>query len=144
MWNQGKVYYDPIVRTWTYQKPQSSDNDGSKPSLQLRLYTEPGILPYYYVYFDGTDGSVMVERRSILWGYLLDPMIWYPYVVEEMKGWVRKYIIKYGSGGLTDKIELKLVNEESCDEYYLSLDVPNAQHPKTVFHTQKELTLTMT
>ena len=132
------------METWTYNKVQTSEKGDSKPSLQLRLYTEPGILPYYYVYFDTSDGSVIVERRSVLWGYLLDPMIWYPFIVEEMKGLVRKYIIKYGSGGLTDKIELKLVDEDSSDEYYLSLDVPTAQHPKTVFHTQKELSLTLT
>lgn len=125
LWNQGKVYYESDHLSW----------DGGR----WKLFIEPGILPYYSVVFDPADGSIVVEKRS-LFSYFQYHVL-YGLVVEETKSLIRKRIIKYGDGGLTDKIELKLVDDESSQELYLHLDTPTATTPRTIFNTQAELTL---
>ena len=123
LWNQGKVYYESEHLSWRAGK--------------WKLFIEPGILPYYSVGFDQADGSIVVELRSFF--SYLQPHVFYSLMVEEAKSFIRKRIIKYGDGGLTDKIELKLVDDDSSDELYLHLDVPTASRPRTVFNTQAAL-----
>jgi predicted HTH transcriptional regulator len=41
--------------------------------------------------------------------------------------------------GLTDKIELKLIDEEYDNENYLSLDIPTLKNPRTVYSIKKYL-----
>ena len=95
---------------------------------RLRLFIEPGVLPYYACSFEKHgDGpyaaTIVVERRT--WTSYLWPPTMLALLVEEGKLFIRRHIVKYGSGGLTDKIELKVVDDESSDERYLSVDVPS-------------------
>jgi hypothetical protein len=124
LWNQGKVYYEP----------------DHLAAGRLRLYVEPGVLPYYSCTFekhgDGLYAATIVVERRTLWSYLWPPTL-YALLVEEGKLFIRHHIVKYGNGGLTDKIELKVVDDEASDETYLSLDVPSPARPKTVYRLDK-------
>ena len=44
-----------------------------------------------------------------------------------------------GMGGLTDKIELKLLDTVSSNEYYIGLDVPTSASPRTVYSVRDHL-----
>ena len=116
LWKQGKVFYEPSTLSWR----------------SYRLFIEPGILPYYTVSLS-PSGVVTVDLRTA-WNT-------YPLAVlsEEFKSLIRKYILFAGLGGLTDKIELKLLDLKSSDEYYLSLDVPSMTHPRTTYNIAAEL-----
>lgn len=120
LWNQGKAYYEHEVYKWD----------------DYRLFVEPGILPYYSVNID-EEGVITVEERS-LWRFNIRLV---PWIVEEGKRFIREKIIRYGNGGLTDKLEFKLVNDETSDEHYLSLEYPSKRKPKVVFDVRKELKL---
>lgn len=119
LWKQGKVFYETMALSW-----------GS-----FRLYIEPGILPYYTVSIDSVDGHITVERRTF-WNT-------YPVAVmnEEFKSFIRKNILFAGMGGLTDKIELKLLDTESSEEHYLGLEVPSRDRPRTVYSIRDHLSI---
>ena len=116
LWKQGKVFYESKPLSW-----------GS-----YLLFIEPGILPYYTVSVTHS-GDITVEERT-MWN--LSPI---SILCEGLKGFIRKYILLAGVGGLTDKIELKLLDTQGSDEYYLALDIPDRQNPKTVYSIPKNL-----
>jgi len=118
LWKQGKVFYET-----SYKAPP--------PLKDLRLFIEPGILPYYTVSFIET--SIVVEKRTF-WNSNFISII-----NEEFKQLIRKYILFAGHGGLTNKIELKLIDEENDEEYYLSLNIPTHKKPRTVYSIKKYL-----
>jgi Glycosyltransferase sugar-binding region containing DXD motif len=117
LWKQGKVFYEPITLSWR----------------SYRLFIEPGILPYYTVAIDHADGHITVELRTF-WNT-------YPVAVigEEFKSFVRKSILLAGMGGLTDKIELKLLDTVSSAEHYIGLEVPSRARPRTVYSIREHL-----
>lgn len=97
----------------------------------LRLFIEPGILPYYTISF--IDTSIVVKKRTIWNSYFISILN------EEFKQLIRKHIIGAKDAGLTNKIELKLIDEQNNDEYYLSLDIPTSKDPRTVHDIKKYL-----
>jgi Glycosyltransferase sugar-binding region containing DXD motif len=119
LWKQGKVFYESSPLLWNNH----------------RLHIEPGILPYYTVSIDSVDGRITVSLRTY----------WNTYgmaVLSEMfKSYIRKNIMLAGTGGLTDKIELKLVNSITSDEYYISMDVPTRDRPSTVYSLREHLSI---
>lgn len=117
LWKQGKVFYELMPLSWqSYQ-----------------LFIEPGVLPYYTVTIDAADGHITVQCRTA-WNT-------YPLAVlaEKTKSFIRKNIILAGMGGLTDKIELKLLDTMSSNEYYIGLDVPSAASPRSVYSIRDHL-----
>ena len=76
-----------------------------------------------------------MERRSIINTFPIAVLD------ETFKSSIRKYILLAGMGGLTDKIELKLLNMDSSVEYYLGLEVPTKSHPKTLYNIGERLHL---
>ena len=116
LWKQGKVFYESKPLSW-----------GS-----YLIFIEPGILPYYTISLS-QGGVITVEKRT-LWNT-------FPIAVlsEGLKSFIRKYVLLAGIGGLTDSIELKLLDTSGSDEYYLALDIPNRQNPKTVYSIPKNL-----
>ena len=118
LWKQGKVFYETLYLSWR----------------SYRLFVEPGILPYHKVSLS-KDGIITVERRSIINTFPIAVLD------ETFKSSIRKYILLAGMGGLTDKIELKLLNMDSSVEYYLGLEVPTKSHPKTLYNIGERLHL---
>ena len=119
LWKQGKVFYESSPLFW---------NDH-------RLHIEPGILPYFTVSIDSVDGNITVSRRTYWNTYTMA-------VLGEMfKSYIRKDIMLAGTGGLTDKIELKLVNSMTSDEYYISMDVPTRERPIVVYSVHDHLSI---
>jgi hypothetical protein len=113
LWKHGKVFYETPYLSYE----------------ALRLFIEPGILPYYTVSL--LDTSIVVEKRTFWNSYFISIFN------EEFKQLIRKYIVFASEAGLTDKIELKLIDEENDDEYYLSLDIPTIKNPRTVYDIKK-------
>lgn len=116
LWKQGKVFYEPMPLSWQ----------------SYRIFIEPGILPYYTVSVS-QSGLIAVEARTV-WNT-------YPIAIlsEGFKSFVRKYILFAGMGGLTDKIELKLLDTNTNDEHYLGLDIPSNSQLKTVYSIPQKL-----
>jgi mannosyltransferase OCH1-like enzyme len=114
LWNQGKVFYESESYHWK----------------NFQLFVEPGVLPYYTILFR-SDGLIVIKERTL----------WNTYSTsvskDQSKVLIRKYIMNAGTGGLTDKIELKLVDTENNEEYYLSLDRPSKKNPKVVYDITK-------